>query len=146
MNWPWSALKRTLNMAGVLLAVSAAVFFLGRLLAPGNAATTIIGAGGSTAQQRYALEERLGLTRPLVLQYWSWLTGVVHGQFGVSPISGRSATSVILQEAPVSMELAFVALVVATIAGVTIGVWAAIRAGGAWDYAVRGIALTGLKG
>ena len=137
--------RRIAASVAVLLAVSAAIFFLGRAAAPGNVATTIIGAGGATTQQRLALERKLGLTRPLYDQYGSWLLGVLHGQFGTSPISGRSATSVIAQEAPVSIEIALLALLLATLVGVAVGIAAAVNANGLGDYAVRAVAMTGLS-
>lgn len=137
--------RRVLTSVGLLFVVSAAIFFLGSSLAPGNAATTIIGTSGATAQQTLALERQLGLNRPLYVQYWIWLKGVLHGSFGVSPISGRSATSVIGQELPVSLEVAVLAMLVATIVGVALGVLIAIRANGVADYTIRAAGLTGLS-
>jgi peptide/nickel transport system permease protein len=129
----------------VLLLCSAAVFFAGNVLAPGNAATTLIGAEGATPEQRAELNHRLGLDRPLIVQYFDWVVGAAHGDFGVSPISNRSATSVIIQEAPVSLEVALLALLLATLIGVPLGVMAAVWAGRPIDYLLRVIALTSLS-
>ena len=140
-----AASRRITGAVIVIVAVSATVFFAGRALAPGNVATIIIGAEGATAQQRHQLEHRLGLDRSPVEQYGDWLGGVVHGDFGISPISQRSATSVLGQEAPVSVELALLALLLATVVGVPLGVVAAIRANGPTDFALRGAALSGFS-
>lgn len=128
----------------VLLLCSAAVFFAGNLLAPGSAVTTLIGAEGATKEQREELERRLGLDRPLVVQYASWVTGAARGDFGVSPISNRRATDVIAQEAPTSLQLALLVLALSTLTGVPAGVAAAVWAGRWTDYLIRTVALASL--
>lgn len=128
----------------VLLLCSAAVFFAGNLLAPGSAVTTLIGAEGATAEQRRAMEQRLGLDRPLPVQYMAWLAGAARLDFGVSPISNRRATDVILQEAPASLELALLVLGFATLLGVPAGVAAAVRAGSWLDHMIRVLAMASL--
>jgi peptide/nickel transport system permease protein len=128
----------------VLFLCSAAVFFAGNLLAPGSAVTTLIGAEGATPQQRQEIERRLGLDRPLLVQYFSWVGRAARGDFGVSPISNRRASEVIAQEAPTSLELALLVLVFATLTGVPAGVVAAVWGGRRLDYFIRTVALTSL--
>jgi peptide/nickel transport system permease protein len=129
----------------VLIAVSAIIFFTGNALAPGSAVTTLVGNEGATAAQTRALEHRLGLDESLPQQYWRWLTRAARGNFGTSPLSSRSATDVIRQEAPVTLEIAFLALVLGTLIGVPLGVIAAARPGGIVDVSVRGLALVGFS-
>jgi peptide/nickel transport system permease protein len=137
--------KRIAGSLAVLLAVSAAVFFAGNALAPGSAVTMLIGAEGATSQQQQQLRHQLGLDRPLGVQYREWVSGVLRGDFGVSPISHRTASAVIAQETPVSFELAFLALFIATIAGIPVGALAAVWADRPFDYVIRGVTLTGLS-
>lgn len=137
--------KRIGGSVVVLVAVSAAVFFAGNALAPGSAVTILIGAEGATSQQQQLLRHQLGLDRPLGAQYLDWTAGALRGNFGVSPISHRTAGTVVAQETPVSLELAFLALLLATIVGIPVGALAAVWAGGPFDYLVRGVTLTGLS-
>jgi peptide/nickel transport system permease protein len=137
--------KKTAGSAVVLFAVSAAVFFAGNVLAPGSAVTILIGAEGATSQQQQQLRHQLGLDRPLGAQYWEWITGVLRGNFGVSPISHRTANAVLAQETPVSLELAFLALLVAAMVGIPVGALAAVWADRPFDYLLRGVTLTGLS-
>jgi len=96
-------------------------------LVPGNEANILAGSYAATPATVHAIEVRLGLTRPLVVQYWSWLKAIVlHGNFGTSPISGIKITHMIAQEAPVSLELALFGLLIATVIGIPIGVLAGI--------------------
>lgn len=125
----------------VLLFCSAAVFFSGNMLASGSAATTLIGAEGATPEQRQALEHRLGLDKPLPVQYLNWLAGAARGDFGMSPISNRQATDVIVQEAAPSLELTALIMGMAILFGVPLGVIAAVWAGSFIDYFIRFVAL-----
>lgn len=137
--------KRIGGSLMVLLAVSAAVFFAGNTLAPGSAVTMLIGAEGATSQQQQQLRHQLGLDRPLGVQYRDWISGVLRGDFGVSPISHRTASAVIAQETPVSLELAFLALLIATVLGIPAGALAGVWADRPFDYLIRGVTLTGLS-
>ncbi|MCW2751867.1 MAG: transporter permease, partial [Aeromicrobium sp.] len=129
-------LKKLAGAAGVLLALSALVFFAGRGLAPGNPAKVIAGAKASPATIA-AIEHQLGLDKPIWRQYVDWLTSALHGNFGVSPISGQNNLDVIGQQAPISFELGIMGLLIAIIIGIPIGVIAANRAGTVTDWAIR---------
>lgn len=141
----FSIAKRIGGSVLVIFAVSVAVFFAGNALAPGSAVTILIGAEGATSLQEQQLRHQLGLDRPLTAQYGAWATGVLHGNFGVSPISHRTASDVVAQETPVSLELALLALLLATLIGIPVGALAAVWADRPFDYLVRGVTLTGFS-
>lgn len=128
--------ERLVGLVAVLLAVSIIIFVLGSLI-PGDLVTVLVGSEGATEEQYLALREALGLDRPLFVQYLDWISGVVRGDFGTSPITGRSVTSDIAQQFPVSMELTLFAMVISTLIGVPLGVLAAVHVGGWTDYLVR---------
>jgi peptide/nickel transport system permease protein len=143
---PGSALKGFARYVGVrlfgacvtLLILSFGMFVSLQRLVPGSEASVLAGSYAATPAQVHAIEMRLGLTRPIVVQYWSWLTGVLaHGSFGTSPISGIKITQVIAQEAPVSLELALLGLVIATVIGVPIGMLAGVSRNPRWEVALR---------
>ncbi|MFJ2780596.1 ABC transporter permease [Kitasatospora sp. NPDC087315] len=128
--------KKLTSAVGVLLALSALVFFAGRGLVPGNAAAVIAGAKASP-ETLAAIEHKLGLDQPLYRQYLDWLTGALHGDFGVSPLSGQDNLQVIAQQAPVSFELALMGLLIAVAIGLPVGVIAATRSGKGLDWGIR---------
>ncbi|MCM2389914.1 ABC transporter permease [Streptomyces albipurpureus] len=128
--------KKLTGAAGVLLALSALVFFAGRGLVPGSAASVIAGAKASP-ETIAAIERDLGLDQPLYQQYLDWLWGTLRGDFGVSPISGQENLDVIAQQAPISFELALIGLVIAVAVGLPVGVIAATHSGKGIDWGIR---------
>ncbi len=92
-------------------------------------------------QVRANLDRLYGLDRPLGVQYLHYLEGLAHGDFGRSyKLRDESVAGLIAQGLPVSVTVGFAALVLATILGVPLGICAALRRGGAIDYAVTGLA------
>lgn len=125
----------------VLLVVSFAVFAITMIL-PGNAAVMILGEY-ATPDQLAALEERLGLNRSWSAQYISWLSGVLHGDWGMSlrlslPVSGLIATAFAN-----SALLAITALVTVTIVAIPLGIAAAVKRGTWADLLIGLVAYCG---
>ncbi|MEU3657141.1 ABC transporter permease [Streptomyces sp. NPDC032161] len=128
--------KKLTSALGVLLVLSALVFFAGRGLVPGNAAAVIAGPKASP-ETIAAIEHELGLDQPLYRQYADWLSDAVRGDFGLSPISGQENLEVISQQAPVSFQLALMGLLIAVLIGLPVGVIAASRSGKGLDWGIR---------
>jgi len=119
--------RRILISVPVVFVVTALSFGLLQLL-PGNAADAILGPQ-ATPQEIAGLTKSLGLDRPLVDQYWSWLTRLVHGDLGDSLTNSQSVTSLLNQRLSVSICLLVGALICAIILGGVIGVLSAARPG-----------------
>jgi peptide/nickel transport system permease protein len=85
----------------------------------------------------------LGLDRPLLVQFAIYLRNLAHGDLGRSVMTSNTVVADIGHFFPATIELATVAIVVATLVGVPLGVWAAVRQGTWTDYAVRVFCLTG---
>jgi peptide/nickel transport system permease protein len=120
----------------VLFVVSLIIFYIGTFI-PGDLATILVGSEGATPEQFQEVRERLGLNDPLLVQYGRWIGGVVQGDFGISPITGRSVNSEIASQLPVSLELTLFAMVLSTIIGIPLGIVAAVHANKVWDFVVR---------
>ncbi len=120
------AFRRVLTSACLALALSLIIFIGIQRVVPGTEADILAGTLGDTPSQVHAIEKRLGLLRPIMNQYMSWLAKALHGNLGVSPVSGLKIGNVIAQQAPVSIELALLGLLLATLVGVPIGALAAI--------------------
>lgn len=132
---------RRLGLAVITLwLLSVIVFVTGQVL-PGDPGRATLGPLAAQNSVR-ALDHQLGVDRPLLTQYWTWITGLVHGNMGIS-YSYRSAVAPFIGAALVnSVKLAALAFIIVVPLGIAGGVIAALRAGRATD---RVISLTGLS-
>ncbi len=136
-------LKRVGFAVITLFSVLTIVFFIVRIL-PGDPALVILGDQASM-EAIEALRARLGLDRPLIVQYGSFLSGVVIGDWGVSMVSGRPVIEEILKVLPATIELTLVSLVIGAVLGIPLGIWSAIRRNSLPDYVTRLASLLGLS-
>ncbi|HEU5419887.1 MAG TPA: ABC transporter permease [Streptosporangiaceae bacterium] len=120
--------------------LSLIIFFAGQIL-PGDPGRAILGNLASPRAVA-ALDHQLGVDRPLIAQYWSWITGLLHGDMGTS-YQFRSAVEPFLTSALVnSAKLGLLALIVIVPLGIAGGVLAALYTGRPVD---RAISLTGVS-
>jgi peptide/nickel transport system permease protein len=125
-------IKRSLIGILTLVLVSILVFAATQTL-PGNAASAVL-LNTATPQRLHALEVQLGLNRPAVDQYWTWLTGVLHGNFGKSLANGQPVGTLIGGRILNSLALVVLAGAIGTLIGVGLGVLAAARRDSAFDH------------
>ena len=90
-----------------------------------------------------AVRQQLGLDKPLFVQFWIYLTNLMHGDLGQSVMTTHPVTQDIAQFFPATLELATTAIIVAVIVGVPLGVLAASRQGSRFDHVVRVVSLAG---
>ncbi|MBV9250348.1 MAG: ABC transporter permease [Acetobacteraceae bacterium] len=90
-----------------------------------------------------AVRHQLGLDRPLFVQFWIYLVNLLHGDLGRSVMTSHTVTEDIARFFPATLELATVAIIIAVIIGVPLGVIAAARQGSRFDHAVRVLSLAG---
>lgn len=136
-------LRRLLLTIPVLFGVATLVFALIHLV-PGDPAQTMLGEGAS-AQDLVELRERLGLNRPLFVQYTSFLSGLVRGDLGVSLSRDQPVTTLVLERIPATAELAFAAMAVAIALAIPLGIVAAVWKSTAVDQAAMTLALVGIS-
>jgi peptide/nickel transport system permease protein len=104
-------IRRFLQLVVVAFIISVLVFLLVHLL-PGDPATIILGSS-DTPQNRAALYRQLGLNKPLIDQYFTWLTAVFHGNLGQSYLTHQSVSSIISEGWPIDVELIIISQVIA---------------------------------
>ena len=114
--------KRLSSVLLLLVAASLIAFFLPRL-AGGDAAQVVAGSDASVEQVE-AIREEMGLNRPLVVQYLSWLGGVVTGDFGTSLISKRPVSQLVLARLGSTLELAVFSTILMAVFGTGLGILA----------------------
>jgi peptide/nickel transport system permease protein len=136
--------QRLLTFPLILLGVSVLVFVSIRLI-PGDAITAMLGteAGMLTPDQRTALASYFGIDQPVWSQYLRWLTGLFRGDLGISTIYARPVLGIILERFPLTLQLALMAMLIALVIGVPLGVLAATRNGKPSDLGVRLLAMLG---
>ncbi|KXB52804.1 ABC transporter permease [Corynebacterium sp. DNF00584] len=110
---------------GTLFAASVIIFALMRAV-PGNPARVALGVNADD-ESVAALTHELGLDRPLLTQYWEWLSGLFTGAFGTSLSSGQDITPLVLDRAQVSLILVLAAMALALLGAIPAGIFLARR-------------------
>jgi peptide/nickel transport system permease protein len=122
------------------------VFLVMRLL-PGDPILLLVSKSQvqqSTEEQINSLRHKYGLDKPMIIQYFDWIGGVIHGDFGVSIITGRSVAHEIAGRVPITFHLGGLALIIGFIVGVPSGVICAVKRGGWIDSVVTTLANIGI--
>jgi ABC-type dipeptide/oligopeptide/nickel transport system permease component len=135
--------RRILLTIPVLLGVATLVFSLIHLI-PGDPVQSMLGDGASPESVN-ELRSRLGLDRPLYVQYMSFLNGVAHGNLGTSLRTSEPVTAAIADRLPATFELAAAAMLVAVVIAIPLGVIAAVGAGTFVDHIATTLALIGIS-
>ena len=135
--------KRFLTAIPTLIIVTLMVFGIQRLL-PGDPALIIAGEQRDPAVIAY-IRERYRLDDPVPVQYAVWLGQVLRGNLGQSIRTNQPVTQLIWQKLPVTVELAFLSMLVALLIALPIGVLSAVRKNTAVDYFGTLFALSGLS-
>ena len=134
---------RRLGFALVTLWLATLLVFAALLLIPGNPAQAILGIDATPADLE-ALEARLGLDKPPLERYLSWLGGVLRGDLGQSIRYETSISQLILARLGITLPIVVASLLLATLIAVPLGILAARRAGSPVDLGVSVASLVGI--
>jgi len=135
---------RTLLLSLItLFGVSVLIFLMLRVL-PGDPARVLAGLNASE-EQVSLLRERLGLDDSLISQYWSFLSGIFHGDLGQSARTSQPVASEIGVRMPATLMLAALATVLGSVLGITAGVIAAVRRNSWLDHLISSVAMMGVS-
>lgn len=134
---------KRLGLALVTLALLSVIVFATAQLLPGDVGRSILGPF-ATQEAVDALNHQVGADKPAVTQYWDWISGVVHGDFGTSLATQTAVRPQLGLALRKSVELALVAFAIVVPLGVLGGVVAGLRVGRLVDRAVTvgGLSLT----
>lgn len=129
------------SVAVTLLGLLLVTFLIGRVV-PVDPVLAMVGdrASQSTYDAAY---KALGLDKPLIEQFWVYVTNVLSGNLGESVLTKNPITQDIKTVFPATLELATFGIIIGTLVGVPLGIWAAVRKGRFVDQAVRVIGLIG---
>ena len=133
-------LRRLWQSLVVLLGVSFVVFLILHLT--GDPALVLL-SPEATAEDVRRFRDAMGFNDPFIVQYWRFLTGALHGDFGQSVRHGEPAFGLVLERLPATFELAGAALLLALVLSIPAGIVSAVRRNTVVDYVSTVIALLG---
>jgi len=136
-------LKRLLLTIPILIGVSAITFGMMKLL-PGNVVDFLIGLSEASPRLKEQLYAQYHLDEPVYMQYLLWLRDAVTLNFGISPVSQRPVTTIIMERLPRTVLLGLASFLIAMLIGLPAGTIAAVRKGDLTDEASRVFALLGI--
>ncbi|SCY80303.1 ABC transporter permease [Rhizobium sp. NFACC06-2] len=136
-------LRRVLSAIPVMVTVAVFVFLLLRLT-PGDPAAIIAG-DMATPEQLEKIRTSLGLDKPLLVQFFSWIMLLIQGDLGTSLISNTPVTGMIAKHIEPTISLALMTITLSIVIAVPLGVLAAWRHGTWIDYAVMSLSVIGFS-
>ncbi|MEI7447088.1 MAG: ABC transporter permease [Burkholderiales bacterium] len=135
-------LKRFATLVATLVATSVLVFVVLEIL-PGDAAQMMLGPDAAP-EAVAALRAKLGLDRPAVERYLSWVAGLLTGELGVSHAYGSPVAALIAERLALTVPLALLAMTLTTVLALAAGVYAAARHRRAGDVGVMAVTQVGI--
>ena len=135
-RWLWVLARRLFDLLVLILVVTTVLFFLLRLI--GDPATVLVGVD-ATPEQLEAVRVAYGLDKPLPIQFASFLSEIVSGNFGYSLATGQPALGLVFESLAATLSLAVLSLVVAFSVAVVVGAWLGAGAPGFARRLVAGV-------
>lgn len=135
-------LARLVTFVPTFIGVTLISFAFIRVL-PGDPILVMAGERGMSEERYAALTKEMGFDRPVLVQYWEYLTGVVQGDLGNSFVTKRPVWDEFFALFPATLELSICAMILAVALGLPAGVIAAVNRGKFFDRALMSTALVG---
>ena len=141
MSWLIRIASTLGSLLLTLFGLSVLTFFIGRVMPT----DPVLAAVGDNAPQDVVerVRQEMGLYQPLYIQFWHYLSQILHGDFGRSILTSNPVSEDIARFFPATLELATAAIIVAAIIGIPLGVWAAVHQGKWVDQVIRVVCLAG---
>lgn len=135
-------LGRLAYIVPTFIGITIVAFGFVRIL-PGDPVLLMAGERGVTAERYQALLHQFGYDRPLWQQYFDFLTRLLHGDMGTSIVTKKPVFTEFMALFPATVELSLCAILLATLIGLPLGIFAAIRRGSWFDQLSMSTALAG---
>ena len=136
--------KKILTVIPALIGITLLTFMLIHLI-PGDPIDVMLGERGVSPEQRAHLAHVLGLDKPLLEQYFIYITNIFHGSLGNSFVTHTPVVEEFFSRFPATIELSICAILIATIIGIPAGILSAIYRSKFPDYTIMTISLTGFS-
>lgn len=134
--------KRFLQLIPTVIGISLFSFIVVRLV-PGDPVLLLLGERGADPAVYKAMQQTLGLDKPILEQYLVYMGNVFSGDFGVSIVTKQTVVNEFFSRFPATLELGICAMIFAILIGIPAGVYAAIKRNSLVDYVLMGTSLVG---
>ena len=138
---------RRFIQAGFILILVTLIVFLAMRLLPGDPIYMLLSSNELikfTEEELQAMRHEFGLDKPIMVQYFDWMAGIIHGDFGKSILQNFSPLKIIGDALPITLNLSLLAFLISLIIGIPAGIICAIRRGTWIDTVVTIMANIGI--
>jgi len=137
-------LVQRLSLGLLTLFVVSLIIFLGVSLLPGDAAEAMLGQS-ATPETVAALRARMGLDQPGYIRYFTWLGGILQGDFGVSISNNREISEILFTRFANTLFLAVMAAIISVPIALSLGIFAALHRNGLFDRGINIVTLSSIS-
>ena len=132
------AVRRLLQLIPILLAITFLSYGMMRIAGSDVIEQKMENTGETLSQEIIdAAREELGLDKPFVVQYFSWLGNLLRGDMGTSYVSNKPVFSTFVSKLPATLLLTVVSILLTVVISIPLGIWAAVKQNKATDYVIR---------
>lgn len=132
------AVRRLLQLIPILLAITFLSYGMMRIAGSDVIEQKMENTGGMVSQEIIdAAREELGLDKPFVVQYFTWLGNLLRGDMGISYVSNKPVFSTFVSKLPATLLLTVVSILLTVVISIPLGIWAAVKQNKATDYVIR---------
>lgn len=133
-----NTIRRLLQLIPILFAITFLSFGMMRLAGSDVIEQKMENTSGTISQEMMdAAREELGLDRPFLLQYFTWLKNLLQGNMGYSYVSGEPVFTTFLSKLPATLLLTVISIALTVMISIPLGIWSAIRQNKLTDYLIR---------
>ena len=132
------AVRRLLQLIPILLAITFLSYGMMRIAGSDVIEQKMENTGETVSQEMIdAAREELGLDKPFVVQYFSWLGNLLRGDMGTSYVSNMPVFSTFVSKLPATLLLTVVSILLTVVISIPLGIWATVKQNKATDYVIR---------
>ena len=132
------AVRRLLQLIPILLAITFLSYGMMRIAGSDVVEQKMENTSGTVSQEMIdAAKEELGLDKPFVVQYITWLGNLLRGDMGTSYVSNKSVFSTFVSKLPATLLLTLVSILLTVVISIPLGIWSAVKQNRATDYVIR---------
>jgi len=132
------ALKRLLQLIPILLAITFLSYGMMRIAGSDVVEQKMENTSGTVSQEMIDnARAELGLDKPFVVQYFTWLGNLLRGDMGTSYVSNKPAFSTFVSKLPATLLLTAVSILLTVLISIPLGIWSAVKQNTATDYVIR---------
>ena len=132
------ALKRLLQLIPILLAITFLSYGMMRIAGSDVVEQKMENTSGTVSQEMIDnARAELGLDKPFVVQYFTWLGNLLRGDMGTSYVSNKPVFSTFVSTLPATLLLTAVSILLTVLISIPLGIWSAVKQNTATDYVIR---------